>query len=60
MPDVEEMSRIIRIMAMGCKDKDVFSCAFGNEFAPKVEEYLRECLGANDHHQLERNKGERR
>jgi len=44
MPDVVEMARIIRILAMGCKDKDVFSCAFGNEFAPKVEDYLRECL----------------
>ena len=47
MPDVEEMARIIRIMALWCKDKDVLSCVFGNEFAPKVEEYLRECLGEN-------------
>jgi len=47
MTDVVEMSRIIRILAMGCEDKDVLSCAFGNEFAPKVEEYLRECLGEN-------------
>lgn len=32
----------IRIMTFGCESKDVMSCEFGNEFAPRVEEYLRE------------------
>ena len=42
-PDFVEMSRRIRMFALLCKNKDAFSCEFGNEFAPKVEEYLREC-----------------
>ena len=42
-PDFVEMSRRIRMFALHCKNKDAFSCEFGNEFAPKVEEYLREC-----------------
>ena len=33
---------IIRIITFDCKSKDVMSCEFGNEFAPRVEEYLRE------------------
>ena len=37
----------IRILAIDCKDRDTLSCAFGNEFAPKVEKYLRELFESN-------------
>ena len=37
----------IRILAIDCKSTDTLSCEFGNEFAPKVEEYLRECFSPN-------------
>lgn len=46
-PDFVEMSRRIRIFALHCKNKDACSCEFGNEFAPMVEGYLRECWEAN-------------
>ena len=39
------MANRIRILAFSCKSREVFSCEFGNEFAPKVEDYLRECFG---------------
>ena len=32
----------IRIIALGCS---VLNCQLGNEFAPRVESYLRECFG---------------
>ena len=38
------MANRIRIIALGCKNRDVLSCEFGNEFAPRVEAYLRECF----------------
>ena len=31
-------------MTLGCKNLDVLSCEFGNEFAPRDEAYLRECF----------------
>lgn len=34
----------IRILAIDCKSRDTLSCEFGNEFAPKVEAYLRKCF----------------
>lgn len=43
----------IRILAIGCKDRDTLSCGFGNEFAPKVENYLRELFGSNTTHEAE-------
>ena len=46
-PDYTLIANKIRILALGCKSKDSFSCEFGNEFAPKVEDYLRECFPAN-------------
>jgi hypothetical protein len=39
------ISNRIRIIATGCKNNDVLSCEFGNEFAPRVREYLAECFG---------------
>jgi hypothetical protein len=47
-PSVDKLTLIsnrIRIIAIGCKNTDVFSCEFGNEFAPRVREYLVECFG---------------
>ena len=44
-------ANIIRIMTLGCKSKDVMSCEFGNEFAPRVEEYLREVFVLKDQEQ---------
>ncbi len=38
----KEMADKIRILAMGCENTDVLSVEFGNEFAEKVEGYLRE------------------
>ena len=38
----------IRILTFGCKNQDPLSSEFGNEFAPKVEEYLREAFPDND------------
>ena len=46
-PNLSEFTVIanrIRILTIGCKNRDVLSCEFGNEFAPKVEAYLRECF----------------
>ena len=37
-----EIANRIRIMTFGCKNKDIMSCEFGNEFAPRVEALLRE------------------
>ena len=48
VPNADRLTLIsnrIRIIALGCKNKDAFSCDFGNEFAPKVREYLVECFG---------------
>lgn len=42
--DFHEISSTIRKMAFSCESADVFSCAFGNEFADRVEEYLKECI----------------
>ena len=40
--DVKYHADRIRILAIGCKNHDVMSCEFGNEFGDKVEEYIRE------------------
>lgn len=40
--DIRVIANQIRILAIGCKSSDAMSCEFGNEFTPKVEEYLRE------------------
>ena len=46
-PNLSEFTVIanrIRILAIGCKNRDALSCEFGNEFTPRVEAYLRECF----------------
>jgi hypothetical protein len=43
-PDYTLIANRIRILALHCKNRDTLSCEFGNEFAPKVEDYLRECF----------------
>jgi len=45
--DYERIANCIRRMAIGCKNHATTSCGFGNEFAPKVEKYLRECFHEN-------------
>jgi hypothetical protein len=52
-PDFTLIANRIRILALGCKNNDALSCEFGNEFAPKVEDYLRECFAVNDKHEAE-------
>ena len=47
-PNLDKLTIIanrIRLMTFGCKNKDVLSCDFGNEFAPRVREYLAEQFG---------------
>ena len=45
--DYERIANFIRRIAIGCKNHDATSCEFGNEFAPAVEKYLRECFQEN-------------
>lgn len=42
--DLTLIANRVRILAIDCKSRDTFSCEFGNEFAPKVKDYLRECF----------------
>jgi hypothetical protein len=44
MNDIEELARTIRLVALTCKDKDVFSCEFGNEFHDRVLALLKETV----------------
>ena len=39
------ISNHIRMIALGCKNRDTFTAEFGNEFSAKVEKYLIECFG---------------
>jgi hypothetical protein len=48
VPNLDKLTIIsnkIRNIATGCKNRDPWSCEFGDEFVPKVREYLEECLG---------------
>ena len=44
-PDYRSISTQIRLIALRCKNTRTYTCEFGNEFAEKVEEYLRSVFG---------------
>ena len=44
MKDIEELTHAIRVMAMTCKNNDVSSCEFGNEFHARVLALLKETV----------------
>lgn len=50
-PNLDKLTIIanrIRIITIGCKNRDTLSCEFGNEFAPRVREYLSEQFGEEE------------
>ena len=40
----QEIAMHIRMMSRFCRSGDVMTCEFGNDFTPRVEEYLRDCF----------------
>ena len=48
--DYRAIATQIRLIALRCKNTNTYTCDFGNEFAEKVEEYLRECFPPNKQH----------
>jgi len=42
------ISNRIRMITLWCKNTNTLTADFGNEFAPKVKEYLDECFGKEE------------